>query len=251
MDEASEGSMRSIVFILIAGLIALLAVGCAKPPKYGTEWQLTLGDGQQSVWAVAPAINLSGQPNIDPLLQADLLYQQLQQVKGLTVVPVNRVAEIYASLGLQKVQSVEQATLVCDLLGVEALVVPTITIYDPYNPPKVGAALQVFIKPGSYNRSTSVDPHGLARMASPGQTESLPQNPDFEQTVGMFDAANGTVRERLWSYAAGRNDPMGPLGRKEYLMSMDRYCGFVYHELITALIESPRLKKPVATDSKR
>ena len=237
--------MRSIAVILIVGLT--LFTGCAKKPKYGTEWRLSLADGQQSVWAVAPAINLSGQPNIDPLLQADLLYQQLQQVKGLTVVPVNRVADIYASLGLQKVQSIEQATLVCDLLGVEALVVPTLTIYDPYNPPKVGAALQVFIKPGAYQRSQTVDPYSMARMATPGTTESLPHNPDFEQTVGMFDAANGSVQERLWVYAAGRNEPTGPLGRKEYLMSMDRYCGFVYHELITALIESPRLKKPVAT----
>jgi hypothetical protein len=242
--------MRSIAaIVIITGLAALVAgPGCAKTPKYGTEWRLNLPQGQQSVWAVAPAINLSGQPNVDPLLQADLLYQQLQQVGGLTVVPVNRVADIYASLGLTKVQSVEQATLVCDLLGVEALVVPTITIYDPYDPPKVGAALQVFIRPGAYQRANTIDPHTLARRASPGEAESLPQNPDFEQTVGMFDAANGTVRQRLWDYARGRNNPTGPLGRKEYLMSMDRYCGFVYHELIEALIASPRLTKPTASE---
>lgn len=243
--------MRSIALILIVAIAIALAGGCAKSDKYGTEWRLSLPNSQKSVWAVAPAINLSGQSGVDPMLQADLLYQQLQQVDGLTVVPVNRVADIYASLGLQKVQSIEQATLVCDLLGVEALVIPTITIFDPYNPPKVGAALQVFIKPGAYQRALAVDPHDLSRMASPGATESLPQNPDFEQTVGMFDAANGSVLERLWVYAAGRNDPVGPLGRKEYLMSMDRYCGFVYHELITALIASPRLTKPVAKPTTR
>ena len=69
---------------------------------------------------------------------------------GLTVVPVNRVAEVYASLRIEKVQSAEQAAIVCDLLGCDALVVPTMTAYDPYNPPKMGASLQVFRRPGEY-----------------------------------------------------------------------------------------------------
>jgi hypothetical protein len=149
---------------------------------------------------------------------------------------------MYASLGLTKVQSAEQANLVCDLLGVDGLIVPTVTIYDPYNPPKVGASLQLFSKPGAYQRPNAVDPFTLSRMATPGDTESLTQRPDFEQAVGMFDAANGSVRDRLFDYAKGRNDPVGPLGRKEYLVSMDRYCGFVYHELIEQLIQSPSLK---------
>jgi hypothetical protein len=29
---------------------------------------------------------------------------------------------------------------------------------------------------------------------------------------------------------------MGPLGAKEYFVSMDRYCGFAYHTLIADLI---------------
>ncbi|HEV7299369.1 MAG TPA: hypothetical protein VGN72_08395 [Tepidisphaeraceae bacterium] len=235
--------MRSIACILIA---ALCLMGCAKPPKYGTEVRQSLGPNRKVTWAVAPAINLSGQSSVDPLLQADLLYQQLQQVEGVTVVPVNRVAELYLSLGLEKVQSTEQAALVCDLLGVEALMVPTITIYDPYNPPKLGASLQLFIKPGAYQRDSAVDPYALSRMATPGELESLEKRPDFEQAVGMFDAANGSVRQRLFYYAAGRNDPVGPLGNKEYLASMERYCGFVYHELIGQLIQSPRLTPATA-----
>jgi hypothetical protein len=230
--------MRSIACILIA---ALCLVGCAKPPKYGTEVRQSMAGDRKVVWAVAPAINLSGQASVDPLLQADLLYQQLQQVEGVTVIPVNRVAELYLSLGIEKVQSTEQAAMVCDLLGADGLVVPTITIYDPYNPPKLGASLQLFIKPGANERGNTLDPFALSRMATPGELAPLEKRPDFEQAVGMFDAANGSVRERLFYYAAGRNDPVGPLGNKEYLASMDRYCGFVYHELIGQLIQSPRL----------
>ena len=42
--------------------------------------------------------------------------------------------------------------------------------------------------------------------------------------------------------AAGRADPTGPYGSDEYLVDMDRYCGFVYHALLADLMNSPRLQ---------
>ena len=223
---------------ILAILAAVAAAGCQeKAPVYGVEGVDRLG-ARPEVWAVAPALDLSGQREVDPLLQADIAYQQLQQVRGLTVVPVNRVAEVYASLRIDRVQSAEQAALVCDLLGCDALVVPSVTAYDPYNPPKFGAALQLFRRPGSYGRDEQVDPRALSRAASPPPDASLPGAgaAEFEQAVGVFDAANGSVRAALSRYAAGRSDPAGPLGAKEYLVSMERYCGFVYHELVGQLL---------------
>jgi hypothetical protein len=63
-----------------------------------------------------------------------------------------------------------------------------------------------------------------------------PTHGNYLQVVGMFDAANGSVRQAVLDYAKGRNDPTGPLGSKEYFVNMDRYCGFVYSSLITELI---------------
>ncbi len=219
-------------------VVALLATaGCQeKAPVYGVEATQALAAEKGEVWAIAPALNLSGQSGVDPLLQADIVFQQLQHVRGLTVIPVNRVAEVYASLRIEKIQSAEQAAIVCDLLGCTALVVPTVTAYDPYNPPKFGASLQMFRKPGTYERPDQIDPRALSRAAAPAVNESLPPEPDFLQAVGMYDAVNGSVRDALLAYAAGRNDPIGPMGAKEYMVSMDRYCGFVYHELIGDLL---------------
>jgi len=228
--------MRSI----IAGLALVVMVGCSHGPQYGTEVPVYLPGKHRQVWAVAPAINLSGQAEVDPLLQADDLYEQLQQVHGLTVVPVNRVAQVYAALKLDKVQSVEQAMLVCDALGCDALLVPTVTAYDPYDPPKFGASVQLFRKPKDFGKPPNVDIRALASAAAPPPVQSLPQQASFKQSVGMFDAANGSVREALLEYARGRNDPAGPLGNREYLLSMDRYCGFVYHELIVDLLRKMR-----------
>lgn len=236
--------MRRIAGVLLLGTIALSGACAKKPPEYGREFVHSLPPKRREVWAVAPAINLSGQREVDPLLQADLLYQQVQQVRGLTVVPVNRVAEVYAGLGIAQVQSAEQASLVCDLLGCDALLVPTVTAFDPYNPPKLGASLHLFAKPGNYARPANVDPRELVRMAAPPAEESMPapRESEFLQAVGMYDAANGTTRDALFAYASGRNDPLGPMGAKEYLASMDRYCGFVYAELTADLLRQARSK---------
>jgi hypothetical protein len=232
-------STRSIITVSVF-LLATLCGCAAKDPPYGTEYIRRLPRDARAIWAVAPAINLSGQREVDPLLQADLVYEQVQQVRGLTVIPVNRVAEVYVALGLRQVQSAEQAALVCDLLGCDALLVPTVTAYDPYDPPKLGASLHLFSKAGTYARPANVDPRELARAASPPAEQSLPQESDFVQAVGMFDAANGSVREALFAYAKGRNDPTGPMAAKEYLISMDRYCGFVYQSLTGDLLRSMR-----------
>ena len=205
-----------------------------KEKQYGSEMQLGLPGLQRQTWAVAPTIDLSGE-SVDPLLQSDIVFGQLQQVHGLTVIPVNRVAEVYASLKISQIESEEQAQVVCDLLGCDALVVPTVTIYDPYEPPKFGASLQLFRK-GGFVRQPQVDPQQLAREATPDPMQSLPANGNFVQVVGMFDAANGTTRTALFMYAEGRNDPVGPLGAKEYIVSMDRYCGFVYSSLIKDML---------------
>lgn len=230
--------MTRLVGITFVLLLASLLGGCGeKTPTYGVERQLFLPGQKARSWAVAPAVNVSGIREIDPLLQADIVFQQLQSVAGLKVVPVNRVAEVFATLRIREIQTQEQATLVCDLLGVDGVLVPTVTAYDPYNPPKLGATLQLFRKPSGYTRPGGLNARDLSRMASPGNTESLVAPSDLLQVVGMYDAASGSVREKLLDYADGRNDPVGPLGPKEYMVSMDRYCGFVYHDLIERLLD--------------
>jgi hypothetical protein len=240
--------MRSIIATGILLAVLAWAGGCQQtlpPPKpYGTEMQLYVPGKQQVVWAVAPAINLSGQSHVDALLQADLVFAELQQVHGVTAIPVNRVVEIYARLHIEKVESPEQASLVCDLLGCDALVVPTVTAFDPYDPPKLGASLQLFRKPGRFMRPPAVDLQKLDRAAQEPPVDPMNVSPDaMVQVVGMFDASDGSVRDSVKKYAQGRNDPQGPFGDQEFMESMDRYCGFVYHQLLADLLDQPQLKR--------
>jgi hypothetical protein len=233
--------LKSALMLLLTAA-ACIPCGCVqKTPEYGHEVPLIVPGNRGEVWAIAPAINLSGQREVDPLLQSDILYQQLQEVRGLTVLPVDKVVEAYVGLKIQKVQSPEQASQVCEALGCDALVVATVTAYDPYDPPKFGGSLAVFHRSATTHKVQNVDPRDLAREAAPPAPDAPPSiagNPNVAQAVGMFDANNGSVRDALFGYAKGRNDPVGPLGQREYLVSMDRYTGFAYHTLIEQLFRT-------------
>jgi len=230
--------MRKIRMGVLALTWLALAVGCSFQKPYGEEEQLFLPGTHRQVWAVAPAINLSGQSQIDPLLQSDLVYQELQKVHGLTVIPVDRVVEVYASLKIDKVQSERQAYEICRLLGCDGLVVPTVTAYDPYDPPKFGASVQLFVKPGTFDRLPKVDPRALERNPTAVAPPGMPQTHNMAQVVEMYDASDGTVLEAVKAYAKGRTDPNKPLGVNEITVSMDRYCAFGYHELLSELLDN-------------
>jgi hypothetical protein len=232
----------------MARMLTILAVmflvsGCVpdKPPQpYGREATLFLPDNRPRVWGIGPVINLSGEEGVDSLIQADLLYQQLQPVPGVTVVPVDRVVAVYQALHIAQVDSEDQAKAVCEALGLDGLMIATVTAYDPYNPPKFGVSLQLF-QPHHRATANQISAQDLARESAPSTQANEPEKVGFAQVVGTFDVANGSVRDRLKAYAAGRYDPQSPLGGAEYYLNMDRYCGFVYHELLRELFQQPQL----------
>lgn len=233
--------MRSIKLGLVCAVLAgLCGCGGHDTPDYGVEKPLNLPGSRRQTWAVAPTVNMSGQRAVDPLTQADVLYMQLQQVAGLNVIPVNRVVDVFTALRVDQVKSERQAQVMCELLDCDAIVVATVTAYDPFDPPKMGAALQLFRR-GEQRLLPNADPRELARQAAPATQGMAPPPAGFVQAVGMFDAANGSTRADLFRYAAGRNDPAGPLREREYLVEMDRYAGYVYHSLIADLLQKPAL----------
>ena len=105
----------------------------------------------------------------------------------------------------------------------------------------MGASLQLF-RSGKSVQGQNVDPRELARRASPPPlAATVPAAATFLQTIGVFDASNGSTRTDLQRYAMGRNDPVGPLKDRAYLLEMDRYAGFVYHSLIEEMLTRPAL----------
>jgi hypothetical protein len=232
--------MKKLRFGVLAVAWLWIGVGCAAwhEEPYGEEQQMFLPGMHRQVWAIAPAINISGESQIDPLLQSDLVYQEMQKIHGLTVIPVDRVVEVYVSLKIDKIQNERQAYQICTALGCDGLIVPTVTAYDPYDPPKFGASLQLFTKPGTFGRMPRIDPHALEQMPTTTALPPMPETQNMAQVVEIYDAADGTVRDDVLAYSRGRTDPNGPLGVNEITESMDRYCAFGYHQLLNELIEN-------------
>jgi hypothetical protein len=225
-----------MMWVMALAVVSLLA-GCdsGKPKPYQVENRLELSLERPMVWAVAPAVDLSGQKGVDPLLQADLLYQQLQEVKGLTIVPVNRTAQAMWQLGLDSLGSERDVAAVCRNLDCDGLVIPTVTAYDPFAPPKFGGSLQLFVMrvPRAATQPTT---QPTTQSATQPARVVRPAGPYMVQSVGMFDAANGSVHERLMAFAQGRVDPNGPLPEKMHVVVMDRFVGFAWHELTAELL---------------
>lgn len=188
---------------------------------------------QPKVWAVAPLSNQSGVSEADGARLADHLAQQLQQAESINVVPVNRVIEAMSAMKLAQVASVGDAMALMNTLRVDGLVVGTITAWDPYDPPKIGATVQLYSRTP---RDRAMDPRLLTRAAT---SDALPSTQQQDQPIatagGHFDAANGTVIRRLEAYAHGRTPSDSAAGQRRYLISMDLYSEFVSHELMRRL----------------
>ena len=100
---------------------------------------------RRQVFAVAPLRNESGNRYADGLNLADKLAQQLALTRGIDVLPVNRTLAAMHALGFGQITEVRQARQLQRALGVDGLVVGTVTAYDPYNPPKLGLALELYV----------------------------------------------------------------------------------------------------------
>src|ERR1043165_2905718 len=92
---------------------------------------------------LSPFINESGVSIVKTDHIADLFTEQTEEVEGIATVPVNRVLAAMRRLEMRTVPPPADANSLMNLLGVDGLIVGTISTYDPYPPPKLGAAVQL------------------------------------------------------------------------------------------------------------
>ena len=226
--------MLIALVVLWVGLWFGLA-GCnrriALPKNYASPYPAT------KLWAVVPFANESGTTVPDPMRVADQLTQQLQQVEGVDVLPVNRVIEAMAAQQFDEVTTLTEAHALMDMLQVDGLLVGSITAWDPYEPPKIGISVQLYSRRRGKDRV--LDSRQLTAATSGNQLPTVHQEPrPIAQVSDYFDAANGDILRRLQQYAYGRTPTDAPAGWRRYLLDMDLYSEFVSHELMRRLFRS-------------
>ncbi|TVQ32493.1 MAG: hypothetical protein EA376_05615 [Phycisphaeraceae bacterium] len=253
---------QHMLFSLRTALLALVTLttiigGCAgeklREPRPLT-WPHA-APGESTLWAVAPLRNESGVGVFDPLLVTDALASQVQQVRGINVLPTNRVLGAMRTLNMQAVDSPESALRLAEALEVDAILVGSITAWEPYDPLQFGMSLAIF-RPSDDGRSSSrIDPRALQSAAS---DYGLFMSRDGSIAPSSFVAehlhgANHEIQMAARAFAEGRHDPATALGWRRYLASMTLFTEFACYHLTERLLDAERIRhaRTVAAETSR
>ncbi len=243
-------SKQAMLAATVLVVVAVLLPGCSDYRGASQRHKITHAPyNQRQVWAVAPLRNESGSRYADGYAVADKLTHQLTMIHGIDVLPVNRVLGAMQALNLGAITSKDQALALRDALGVDGLVVGSLTAWDPYDPPKIGIAIELYVDPISPTRT--FDSRELTWAAT--EDRALPQRPyqsgdqPVSTVAAYYDAADPDTRAELERYGKHRGKDDGKVKHhaRLYLISMDLYTEFVSQRVCSRLLaaESARLTR--------
>lgn len=237
---------RKLLGFTTLALGAVCATGCAHKDVPTVRIQNPWLGGMRV--AVAPALNYSGKRDFDPVAVADLMASELADVDGFDVLPVSRVLAVMARQGASSVESPAHALEIRDVLGADAILVFAVTEYDPYDPPIVGLAAQLY---GSYagEQAGGLDPVRVSRSPSPmsGGVVASPFEP-LAQVSEVYNAAHEPTVRQVKAYAQVRSADGSPFGWRKYTASQEHYLRFCFHTAIKELVQSGVRRDDAAGD---
>ena len=209
--------------------------GCVSEKRVEPVMIPNSGMGAMTI-AVAPAINVSGSTDFDPSRFADLMASELSHADGVSVIPVSRVLGVLAVDGLETVVSPSHALELTRRLGADAILVFSVTEYDPYDPPRIGITAQLYgTRTGA--GAGSLDPVALSRTArltgADGRREA---DGVLSQSQRVFDASHNAVVEDVRRFWQKRNGDASPFGWRRYVVDQRAYIRFCCHATIARLL---------------
>ena len=241
--------------VCAAAALSLLAVtiaGCESADKLDAPQVIvTPYDAAQgeALWAVIPLINESGISDVDALMVSDKLVAAIDQSRGIACLPLNRTIAGMRAARLDTLRTPEDAQKLSRILGTDALVIGTITDYDPYNPPKLGLALALYAAERNGESGLSADPMRLRQAYSDNQVRV--ENPSASRPTATvsehLDASNHDVLLQVKQYALGRHDKSSAMGWRQILSSMDRYTEFAAFTVVSRLVDQERIRVSLAS----
>lgn len=245
-QASSQRSARTLLVGCVLAGAAVLLAGCAPTRQSESrDWYFGNPYDQPRSLAVTVFINQSG-VELDMMMVTDQFYTELQQLPGeIKVVPVNRMLATLREMGLRMVRGPEDVQELADRLDVDGVIVGSVTRYDPYPPPVLGMAVQLYNRPDSTDPSPATgpgstetdtpDPMALSRSARPFELSMDEQLRPQAMVVRIFDADQAETIQRINTYAEDRQGQQGPLAWKRYT-TQEAYIGFVSHEIIGELM---------------
>ncbi|MBC7773731.1 MAG: hypothetical protein H7210_14655 [Pyrinomonadaceae bacterium] len=246
--------MKSVQTMLVCMLMTCGPfLGCESKPELVAPRVLQspyAAARSETLWALAPVSNESGVSKIDMLMMTDTVAAAVAEVSGISVLPVNRTLAAMVARNIPGVRSPRDAMALAEALGVQGIIVGTITAYDPYDPPKLGMTLALYTTDAS--ASEPVDPRSLSGAYS--DQKSDPNGQMIKQhdkptavVAEHLDAANHEVLAELKQFATGRHDQNSSLQWRRYTASMELYTQFAAYYCVDRLLRMERARTtPVA-----
>jgi hypothetical protein len=157
-----------------------LLTGCALVPDVVHQPQYHNPFPQLKRVAVLPFYNQSADPTIDQQAVAMAYYNELQQVPGFEVMPVGVATRMMEASGLDPKTGDEWQQL-AQALGVDAIVVGSVTEYSPYYPPRLGLAVNWY----AANPGFHPIPPGYGLPWGTSQQDDIPESVVFEAEFAL------------------------------------------------------------------
>lgn len=222
---------------------ALLLAGCSQGPAKMVPPQALVAPYDASrgevLWAVVPLRNETGTSQADTLLISDQVVAAIEEARGIRALPLNRTMEAMRALKMAGVGGPADARRLAQALGVDGLVIGSVTAYEPYEP-TVGLSLALFARPGAMETMTKepLDVRKLAAMpAEPARDPGMFQEAPVSVFTVHLDGKNHQTLLDVKSYAEGRHDPNSALTWKRYTASMELYTQFAANHAVGGLLE--------------
>jgi hypothetical protein len=247
--ERRMPAVRAAQLLLTLGLLAI--GGCAQthedklvaPVITVAPYDTSRGE---VLWAVVPLRNESGVSMVDMGAMSDKLVYAVEEVRGIRAVPLNRTIQAMQALGMMTLQNPADARKLAQAMGVDGILVGSLTAYDPYTP-ELGLSVALYARPGAMaqGQAHSLDTRTLT--ARPTDTNpaiwSRGEGP-VAVVSDHLDAKNNQVLLDLKAFAQGRQKGASALGWKRYTSSMDLYSEFAAYHAIDGLVKQEWTRLP-------
>lgn len=131
-------------------LTCLCLSGCTLVPEWTYKPEFHNPFPQLSRVAVLPFYNQSTYPTLNGAHVANLYRAELQKIRGFDVMPIG-VVDRFLHENRISVGPTTNLQQLAQILNVDAVVVGSITDYDPYYPPKMGLAVNWYAANSSFH----------------------------------------------------------------------------------------------------
>lgn len=244
-------------FLALAIGLCCLITGCTTsgkltPPTVNSAPYDTVAG--QVLWAVAPLRNETGTSLLPAETVSDELIAAIQMSRGVACLPLNRTITAMRAMGITRIDTPEQAKELATAMGVDGLIIGSITAWDPYTP-ALGLSLAVYAMPGPMyeQQYAALDPRWLTPQPTehgftPGTTHT---SGPASVVSSHFDARGHDTLLEVQRYAEGRTDYDAALGWQRYTKSMVLFTKFAAHAAVSELFREEWLRMARARVSRR